>query len=536
MGTVASGARRLTWAGVKLLPLLALLLLPGSADAARKKRAPADAPPPAPAAAPAPTMSAEEQAVVDAVRAHSPPPAEYVFLLDTAGPMLDVARGLRDDLAAIVDRLPEGDKVEVVALHTRPTVALESTQLAADNRAAVVERVRAMELTSAKDSDLGAGLAYATSRLNRADGAALQFVVLVSTFCHSPSVTSDYDSRGRGCRAIRGLPKMIESFQAGRKDRLAVATLLPVSTATQPVHPEGLEAARQFFGEVQVVDTTAQSPEAWAARYAAYAPLERVLPLVRSDAKNAGLSLRVVRQPTAQKPTAQIEVSGGTSWLGLSLTEVVASGAVAGALPPSMELAPTLTLEVPVTPPPTPFAILPNEDTVSLPITLSGIGQLQPAAGLGALGIDPARPALSATVNASWTRSYGLPAWLVGILLAGVAAVSAGTTIILRRRLRRVRLGGNFSYRYLGGARQAMDLGALEEAYIAVDPAGGLVVRRNGAVLAVRMVKQGLDAYAEAEIFADGVEINRKPARRGRHRVVSGATSFQFGDYRLTWE
>lgn len=518
---------------VKIAALLALLLLPGSALAARKK----PAPPPAAAAVVANPMSAAESGLVSAVQAHSPPPAEYLFLLDTAGEMLPFAQSARADIASIVEKLPEGDRVEIVVFHTRPTVALPSTAVDAQSRSTLAEKIRTLQLVSANDSDLGGGLAYAVSRLDRVDGTPLQFLFMASTFCHSPSISSDYDSGGRGCRSIRGLDKMASTFTEGRKDRRLVATLFEVATGSTPVNADGLASAQKVLGSTTVVDTSTTSFSKWAADYAARLPLERALPLVQADVAKAALSVKVLRQPTAQKPSAQLEISSGMSFLSMHLTNVVVQGSSGGVLPTELDLTPTATLEVPLKPPTTPIAILPGEDTVEYPITLTAVGSIQPPEGITAVGLTPDLPAVTAATKASWHRTYGLPGWLVAILVAGMTATGAGIVLVARRRLRKVRLGGTFTWRRSGGPRQTLEIGELEEAYVCVNADGDLVLgKRAEAVLALRMRKQGLDSVAEAELYTDGVEINRKAARRGRVRVVPGATSFQFGEYRLSWE
>lgn len=517
---------------MKLLPLLVLLLLPDAALAARKKPA-APAPPAPPVVAP---MTPAESELADVVLRASPGPAEYIFFLDTSGEMLSVAREARAAIAGIVEQIPDGDRVEVVAFHTRATIAVDSSVVDGTTRAGLVERIRSLELTSAKDSDLGAGLAYAASRLNQSDAPDLQFLFVVSTFCHDPSIASDYDSGGRGCRAIRSLSSITDGFRKTRGSRTLVTTLFPMETRTTPRSAEGLQVALDLFGGGTVVEPADKSFVRWAAEYRAHTRLERVLPLVKADVAGAGLQVRIIRPPTSKNPTAEIEIGGGTRYLPVHLSDVRAAGQITGGVPSELDLAPVTRLEVQVIPPRTPFAILPHEDTVDVPLTITGNATLRPEASLAELGLTALGDAQSATVTAAWKRSYGLPGWLVALALTGVAATSFGVTIILHRRMRVVVLEGSFTWRQTGGPRYPLEIRNVTEAYIGIDGRGELAVQREGAIIALRMVKKGLDAYAEVEIFADGVEINRRPARRGRHRVVAGATSFQFGEYRLTWE
>lgn len=516
---------------VNYLPLLALLLSPALAA----KRKPAAPPPPPPVVfTPAP-LSAAEQTLVDDVMAHHPPPADYVFLLDTSGDMLEKAMAAREAIANLVEQLPDGDRVEIVAFHTRPKVAVELTVVDGTTRKPLSDQIRAVALTSAKDSDLGAGLAWAVSDLNRKDGGAVQFVFMMSTFCHNPSVNSEYGQGGNGCRAVRGLSKIAETLRSGRSGRTLVTTYFTTATKDVKANAEGLAAAQEVLGEGTTVDLATTSFTTWTSGYRAR--LERVLPLARADAAAATFSARVLRQPTPQLPNVSVELSSGTTWLGLTVDNLTVSGGTGGGTPGSVDLQPIYTVDVPVQLPPNPFAILPHDDVVSIPLTFGGDGTLQPDASLRGVGIDPARPGLTATVNATWHRTYGLPGWLVAMIAAEILAVAIGVGIFLRRRLRKVRLGGSFSYRRIGGPRQPLDIADLEQAYIVIRPDGELGVgARKDAVLALRMVRHGMNASAEVEVFADGVEINRKLARPGRHRVVVGATSFLFGEYRMAWE
>lgn len=518
--------------GVTYLPLIALLLSP--AHAAKRKAAP---PPPAPPPVAPAALGATEQALVDVVMAHHPAAADYLFLLDTSGQMLDAAMAARESIASIVEQLPDGDRVEVVAFHTRPKVAVETTVVDGTTRKPLADQIRNVALTSAKDSDLGAGLAWAVSELNRKDAGAVQFVFMMSTFCHNPSVNSEWGLGGNGCRSIRNLSKLQEAVQTGRGGRELVTTLFTTSTTDVKVNPDGLAAAQQVLGNGTVIDLATTPFATWASGYRTRARLERVLPLARRDAAAATFTARVLRQPTPQQPSVSVELSGGTTWLELTVDNFAVAGGKPGSIPVSLDLQPTTTIEVPVQIPSTPFAILPHDDVVNIPFTFTGDGALQPSASLTAVGIDPARPGLTAKVSADWHRSYGLPGWLVGILVTGVLAVAAGAATFLRRRLRKVRLGGSFSYRRVGGPRQPLDIADREEVSITVGPDGELVPGlKKDAVLILRMVRQGMDAHAEVEVIADGVEINRRVARPGRHRIVAGATSFQFGEYRMAWE
>ena len=93
--------------------------------------------------------------MVTAIMAQSPPPADWYFVLDTSGEMLAVAQAARADLARLIEVIPEGDRVAVMAMHTRPSEALPLSAIDHFNRQTLMDKVATLDLTSAKDADLG---------------------------------------------------------------------------------------------------------------------------------------------------------------------------------------------------------------------------------------------------------------------------------------------------------------------------------------------------------------------------------------------
>lgn len=519
-----------------LLPALLLLLLAEPADAARPRRRAEPAKPPPPVTVPV-VLGPSEKALVDKVTAGARAPAELVFLVETTGPMLDVAKEARDELAMLVNNVPEGDRVEILAYHTRVSTVVESTVVDAAGRSALVERIRTLDWPSAKDADLGAGLAEVARRLNRADVPREQFVYVLSTFCHNPSLSSEYDSGGRGCRAIRGLPRLVETFQKGREDRHLTLTLLGAAVPDRPAADAvGLAATQELLGKGTVVDPKATPFDAWAKAYAGRLPLERVLPTLRRQAETLALTVKAIDGPTATNPLATIEIASSATLLGVRLSGVTVEGVPSGSLPEDLELAPSATLRIPVAVPEAPFAVFPRSTEVAIPVSIRADALLLPDVGLAAVGIEPKRPGLVASGTVPYPMRYGL-SWvtLIGILLA-VAGTSMMGFMYLRRRFKVVRLSGTFTYRRAGGPRQVLDIASLAEVTVGIDENGELAANRGRRVLTLRVVEDGDEVRAEVDVHREGVEINRRPVRPGTHRVVPGATAFQFGEYRLSWE
>ncbi len=511
--------------------LLALLSLAPHFAALAAPPAKPPAPPPVLAAPPA--METGANPMVSTILAHKPGPADWYFILDTAGSMLPIAQAARKDIASLVEVMPEGDRVSVVAMHTRPSEALPLSRIDAVNRTTLSQKIAALDLTSAKDVDLGGALSWAVHHLTDPDAANLSFIVMASPFCHSPSVASDYDSGGRGCRPIRGLDKIASTYAESQGGRILATTLIELAPPDGVVDPVGVDAVRKVFPGAVTIDGKTEPFATWAADFRQRLPLQRVLPLAHHDAERTALLVRVDHPPTAESPIATVTLTSGMNLLDLHLSALDINGTDEG----ETDLRPTASFQVPIDLPPQPFRLLPAEESVNLPIRVTATGELRPADGLSAVGIDPARPALTATGTAVVTRRIG-PSWpevvLAGIL--GVAFIGMAATL-LRSRARKPVLEGQFSYRRLGQARQTLPLAGLTEAGVRAEPNGDLVVAgTEEAILVFRMNKTSLGATAEVEVRREGVEINSKPVAIGVHAVRVGATSLQFDDYRLTWE
>lgn len=488
----------------------------------------------------APARGADDaQAQLVGAYAARPVRADWLFVLETGGESKAAADAARTDIAAFVEVVPEGDTVEIIGWHTRASIALPNTRVKDDGRAALVEQIRTLEFASAKDRDLGAALSAAASTLDRAGGGDVQFLFFTSNFCHAPTFASDWDSGGRGCRAVRGLDKIAKGFGEGREDGqpLLVTTLFPMPTPSTPVHEPGVDAARSIFDGAGDVMVSEEPLGAWLAEQRPQVAFTRVVPLARADAARLHLTARVVTPPTPTSPRATLSLATGLRDLGLRVDGLTVEGATTTAASP-LALRPDGVVDVDLPLGVPAFSLLPRSETLEFDVVLRGDGTLQPDTGLRAAGLDPSHPGLEVRVPITLTRSYGvsLPLALLVYGGGGMALLVGG--VWLRGRLAPRRLGGAFVYRRGGGPRRVLDIHELDEAPIVVRPEGELGVGRpQDAVLILRMVRTFLRTHAEVEIRAGAeVEINTRRVTAGRHRIVAGATSFQFGDYRLTWE
>ncbi|MDP2310100.1 MAG: hypothetical protein Q8P18_29050 [Pseudomonadota bacterium] len=483
---------------------------------------------------------AADSSVVPVVLAPDAFPATWTIALQTSGDMRAVASAAREPIARLVESLPEGDLIEILVVHTRSSPALPLRTIDNAGRAALAAEVRALELPSAKSTDLGAALTAVAASITAAGADSSRLVLLVGSFCHAPPLESIYADGGFGCRTVRGFDKLDLSFDQGGDRGTVEATLFPVGSIGEPVHQPGVEEVSAFFAPAASVEVATEPFAAWVDAVRERLPNARLRPLARADAARLRLAVTVEQQPTTDAPTGTLLLDSGLRLLGFEASRITLIGARTDAQ--VVHLAPTGSLPFSVDIPPPPFSFVPRNDTVDIPVTLRLDGALQPPATspphtLEALGIAPGRPTLEAQVVVRAQRHYGLsPARSLGMGASVLLFASAGL-LGLRRRLRPLRLGGSFSYRRAGGPRQALAIDQLAEAHLVVLPDGSLGHgRREDALLVLRAERPLWNTHITAEIRSENAEINARPVMRGRHTVVPGATSFQFQDYRLSWE
>ncbi len=465
----------------------------------------------------------------------SSPPATWIVGLETTGPLKKVAESAREPIARLVEALPAGDRVEIVALHTRSSPVLPRRTVDEAGRAALAQEIRSLELPSAKSSDLGAGLTALAASVDGAPDDGPRMVLFMGSFCHSPPLGSIWADGGYGCRAIRSFDKLQQLYDEGKGHDLVAVRLFPVTTPEQAAHDGGVESIRAFFepkGSVQVVtEPFAQWLDVLRTRSAD----ERLAPLARAEAGKLALTAEVVKQPSDTEPTAEIQLSTGLRRLAFEATTVTVEGARAPAGPIRLDPTGTLTLEVDVPEPS--FSLVPRTDEVDMPVRVRIDGVLAPSDALQAAGVDPVRSGLTAEVTLRAARAYGLPPARSALMFASALLLSGAGVLVVRRKVTPLRLGGTFSWRRAGGPRHPLSIEHLAEAAIVVQPDGSLAVgRREDALLVLRVERPLWKTHATVEIRVPNAEINTHPVGTGRHEVVAGATSLQFRDYRLSWE
>ncbi|MBM4367714.1 MAG: hypothetical protein FJ102_15995 [Deltaproteobacteria bacterium] len=484
----------------------------------------------------APAVAAPDQDVAAALaelgaRAE---PVGHVFLLESSLVLASTIEPLRARIADLVASLPDGDTVEIIAYHARPYVALERTAITDANRTRLYEQVKTLDLTSAADRDLGAGLDELARELAAAGAPRFQHAFVVSTFCHAPTVTSPWASGGRGCSPIRDQSSIGDALELLRDEGRLGVRLYPVAAPQQPVDPAGVEAAvRELGGEVVTGDAAAAIDN-----YRGRLAVERLALMVADDAKHARFEARLLNQPTSESPVARLELGVTSRLLHMVLRDVTVKGADAP-VAATLSLAPTAVVEVPLRVPRGPPSLFPQTDRVDVEVQLSADGQLLPVAGLKPFGIDGKRADLTTTLRVPVERRYGLGV-LQGLALLASVFVGAGLgAVYVRGRLMPLRLGGSFSYRPISGTRVALDGTLGERALVGFfeGPEGSIRAGSGEGAFVVFRVRRPLwQVHAEIEVRVDGVEMNGRPLPRGVHPVVPGAVSLLYRDRRITWE
>ncbi len=473
--------------------------------------------------------------VLPTVAALEGTPVTWTVVLQTAGAMRPVANAAREPVARLVESLPPGDRIEILVVHTRSSPALSVRTVDEAGRAALAAEIRALEFPSAKSTDLGAGLTAIAQSLAAAGADTSRLVLVVGNLCHAPPLESIYADGGFGCRSIRGFEKFDAAFDASGDHATVDVTVFPVGALAEPVHTSGVEEVKAFFEPSAAVEVAAEPFAPWIDSVRQRLATARLRPLARADAARLALVATVERQPTIDTPTGTLSLGSGLRHLGFAATRISLEGARTELQ--TLNLAPDGRVPFTVDIPKPPFSLVPRTDTIDIPITLRVDGTLSPPDALRTMGIAAERTALEAKVTVRAERHYGLsPTQSLG-MGASVLVLTAAVVFALRGRLTPARLGGSFSYRRAGGPRQALAIEHLGEAHLVVLPDGTLGLgRREDALLVLRAERPLWNTRITAEIRSDNAEINARPVTQGRHTVVPGATSFQFRDYRLSWE
>lgn len=458
-------------------------------------------------------------------------PVDWLLLLDTSAEMLPLAEAARTDVASLVGLLPAGDSLEILAIHTRAVPVLPRTVVTEDIRGPMADALKRADLESAIDQDLGAGLeALGEAFTRRPSGRSVEVLVL-SRFCHSPSVTSPYDTGTRGCRAIRGFSALKDEIARARGQHDTWVRLFPTAPSGLNPDPGGLSAAEDAL-DAEVV-SGGFGP--WVAALGPQMALERVRPALAADTRRAALKLEVVEPGSPDAPQATLEVVSGSRLLEAWLVNPHLTGGSL-ASPEGMVAAPTLRVPVDLQAPKVPFALFPRQDTVAYPLSLAASVVYEPADVLGALGLPTTAGDWSASVVVEMPRSYGLPSPLGSLILGGVALGAAGAAAALRLRSIHRELGGSFHWRLGLGPRVELDIGHLATAAVVVEGDQLVLGAPERAALVFRLAGPRWRTVAEVEVRAEGVEMNRRPLPKGVHPVTPGAASFHFSGFRLTWE
>jgi hypothetical protein len=183
--------------------------------------------------------------------------------------------------------------------------------------------------------------------------------------------------------------------------------------------------------------------------------------------------------------------------------------------------------------PPPAFRLLPSTEQLEQPIGVDGNLVLSPETAWTAVGIDPRQKPQHWDLQAPVTRSVGsgktLVAMALSVLVMGGIGGWSARQFLLRRPL-----GGTFWWRRGMEGRQALDIAHLQQANLVALPDGTLGHGSPEAAMLVLWRTSNTRAFVDVK--HDNVEINSRKAARGRHEIVPGATSFQMGEYRLTWE
>jgi hypothetical protein len=159
--------------------------------------------------------------------------------------------------------------------------------------------------------------------------------------------------------------------------------------------------------------------------------------------------------------------------------------------------------------------------------------RLMPETAWSAMGIEPVQPTQTWDLVVPVTREIGDTKTTLALGVGFLGALG-GLAVIVRRAFLRRPLTGHFWWRHNNGPRETLHLSSLREANVMVFPDGNLGVGPPDK--AILTIWKASKTEAFVEVKQDGIEINTRRVSKGRYPIVPGATSFQMGEYRLTWE
>lgn len=466
-------------------------------------------------------------------------PADYLFLIDTSQNLMPQAEALRKPLADFVRHLPAQDRIGIVAVHTRPTAMVNMEVIKDSTREALATRIETMTMPSAKETDLGAGLSTAADILGRSDAAKVAFMVMISDWCHDPSVQSRYDSGGRGCRTIRDVDELSGYFHRSIANTLFNVQYFTVrpSENEKPVEKPGekptVKPAVYTPIEIQKVagiGTVSDDAIAWFTQLPSQWTRWRYGPVAQAKQNALQLSLASEGLLTAENDAIGLRLNVQPSVAGELRNINVQGGTLQGE--PTLALENNAVIHVQVPLPAAGFAILPSTDRRNVDLHVSATLRLLPEEAWQAVGLKAEMPEQTWTVQVPAEQAVGDARVLmggVGLLVVGGLGAAFGL-----RRARRAPLGGHFWWRRGGETRLQLEIERLQEAPIVVMPNG--TVNIGGSKDAVFIIMRTGAKTAQVRVLRDGVEINSKPVAKGVYTVLPGATSFRFGEYRLSWE
>lgn len=455
----------------------------------------------------------------------------FVFLLDSSRSVEALTEGVRGDIADLVNVLPEGDEVTIVAFHTRPYVSLARTRVTEAGRQKLVDSIRTLDLPGGFDRDLGDGLNELALLLAEPSAAHFQHVVGISNFCHEPTTLSAWGSGARGCSPIRNQNVIGKQVKALVDDRRLAVRWFPVRDSADLVDMAGADAARRQFGGELLSD----APGTWLQNFRERLASERPRPVATHDAREAAFTL------TASAPdeagNLQLTLTSTAAVLDLELENLAWTG-LEGAPPSSLRLSPSATIDARLLLPPGPLSLFRRNERVDVPAAITADGRLGPSAALSVLALEPRRRGLSAEVTLTVVREVGPSPAVSVLLLAAIFVLSGTAAVFVRGRIMPLQLGGTLNARFQGGPRTPLPIASRKEAAIVLPAGGGTpsLGEAKQAALILRVRRPVWQLQAEVQVNAEDVEINGKPARPGVHAIVPGATSFRAGEWRLTWE
>lgn len=358
--------------------------------------------------------------------------ADHRFLIEADEASADPEQ-VASLLAEAARSLPEGDRIEVIAIGATPELRVPPRVLDEGDREPLAAELAALTWADPGAIDIGAALGLMVDELRNEAPTRMQFVYVYGDLCHEPPAGSPWAFEGTtGCRQLRGSSRLAEPLDLRSDAGLLRAFALVVGRAD----PDGLRATLRTLNgrrasKDAIVSADKVELERWMQQRADRVRTDQLALRVVDEANRLKL---VVSEVSADGAAATLRVHSGLQHLSLRLDHLTVTGAGVNLVNKKASLEPDGEVMLRLELPEAPFALWPQSRPLRYEGTLSGMGTLDPRLALGQMGVRAGRGRLTVDFAVDVQQPYGLP-WAATVGLGALLAlVLAGLRRLVAHR------------------------------------------------------------------------------------------------------